>query len=536
MGAMHTPAALRTLRAPLLAAGLAAALAAPAQAQFDPAKVSAEPEQVARHFPDPALQYATPGFAPGRRDFTTHAEMYAFIDALAQRSPRVAVETLGRSQEGRAMPLLVLSGTRGYDPLLPTVLVIAQQHGNEPAGGEAALVLAQLLATERSALLEQANVLVVPRGNPDGAERFARVTRNGTDVNRDHLLLQVPESEALGIALQRYRPQVVLDLHEFTVGGRWVSKFGAQMHYDALLQAATVGNLNPTIATTQARYLDAARRAIEGTGQTVSDYFTTAAGSPDHTVSMGGINADTGRNVGGLRNAVSLLLEVRGVGIGRAHFARRVQAHVSAALAMVETAARDGDALLAATRAADTQTAAQACQGDMAVAVRQTPERRTLRFQDNATGEPRDIEVDWRSSLRLEVLRQRSRPCGYLLAASETRAVRHLRALGVEVQPVATGSTAWKLERYVVEQSDAGQRQDGRGAIEDQQGIRVLRVRTEPAQAVPAAGAFYVTMAQPLAALATAALEPDSQNSFAANHLLEIEGGRLQRVVAVPQQ
>ena len=32
-------------------------------------------------------------------------------------------------------------------------------------------------------------------------------------------------------------PQVVLDLHEFTVAGRWVDKFGAVMRADALLQA-----------------------------------------------------------------------------------------------------------------------------------------------------------------------------------------------------------------------------------------------------------------------------------------------------------
>ena len=37
-----------------------------------------------------------------------------------------------------------------------------------------------------------------------------------------------------------------------------------------------------------------------------------------------------------------------------------------------------------------------------------------------------------------------------------------------------------------------------------------------------------------MAALASAALEPDSQNSFAANRLLAIEGGQLQRVVRAP--
>ena len=41
-------------------------------------------------------------------------------------------------------------------------------------------------------------------------------------------------------------------------------------------------------------------------------------------------------------------------------------------------------------------------------------------------------------------------------------------------------------------------------------------------------------MDQALAALVSAALEPDSQNSFAANRLLAIEGGQLRRLMRPP--
>jgi hypothetical protein len=125
--------------------------AATGWAQFDPSKVVVEPEAIARQFPDPAMQYATPGLAARRQDFTSHAEVFTLIDALARRSPRLGLETIGHSPEGRAVVLLVLSGSRGFDPELPTVMVLGQQHGNEPAGGEATLALAQSLATERSA-------------------------------------------------------------------------------------------------------------------------------------------------------------------------------------------------------------------------------------------------------------------------------------------------------------------------------------------------------------------------------------------------
>ena len=514
-----------------------AALSGLAHAQFDPAKTDVEPEAIARQFPDPPVPFTSPAFAPGRQDFTHHAEVFSFLDALARRSDRVSLETVGRSQQGRAMVLAVLTGQRGFDARLPTVLLLAQQHGNEPAGGEAALVLVQTLANEKSALLDRVNVVVMPRANPDAAERFGRDTASGIDVNRDHLLLRTPEAVAITASVQRYAPQVVLDLHEFTVAGRWVGKFGAVMRADALLQAASVGNLSPSVQATQGRYLAAARRALEAAGHRVDDYHTASPDPKDLSVSMGGVNADTGRNVGGLRHAISLLLETRGVGVGRAHYARRVQSHMLAALAVIETAAADGPALVRLQRDAGADAATLACRGNIPVVTRQTELRRTLNFLDAKSGEPRDVDVLWRSSEQLAVERERPRPCGYLIGADQQLAVQRLRAMSIEVTTLGAASpqTPWDVEDFVLEAEASGQRQDARGAIADSQNsIRVLRVQTKPSQLVPASGSYYVTLSQPLAALVSAALEPDSQNSFAANRLLEIGAGQLRRVMRLP--
>jgi hypothetical protein len=287
----------------------------------------------------------------------------------------------------------------------------------------------------------------------------------------------------------------------------------------------------------QGRYLAAARTALETAGHRVGDYHTSSPDAKDLAVSMGGVNADTGRNVGGLRNAVSLLLETRGIGLGRAHYARRVQSHVLAAMAIIEAAAQDGPALVQMQRDAGVAVGAQACSGNLAVVVRQTEQRRNLNFLDAKTGEPRDVDVLWRSSHQLTLERERPRPCGYLIGASQQDAVQRLRALGVEVATLdpTLPQQPWDIEDYVVEAEAAGQRQDGRGAIaDDQNRIRVLRVQTQARQRVPAPGSYYVTMNQPLAALVGAALEPDSQNSFAANRLLKIEDGQLRRVMKPP--
>lgn len=160
-----------------------------------------------------------------------------------------------------------------------------------------------------------------------------------------------------------------------------------------------------------------------------------------------------------------------------------------------------------------------------------------MSFLDAKTDQPRDVDVAWRSSHQLELERERTRPCGYLIGAGQQAAVHRLRALGIEVTALGATPTQqlWEAEDYVVEVETAGQRHDARGAIADEQGnIRVLRVQTQPRQLIPAPGAYYVTMNQPLAALVSAALEPDSQNSFAANRLLAIEDGQLRRVVRPP--
>jgi hypothetical protein len=509
----------------LLAAGLAF-FTSTGLAQFDPARVLREPAAIARQFPDPDVRYPTPGLRAERTDFASHAEVLAFLDEL----PGVKVEIIGRSQRGLPIPMVAFTGS----PALPTVLVLALQHGNEPSSGEAALALAQLLAGSKRALLERVNVLIVPRANPDGAERFERVTASGVDVNRDHLLLQTPEARALAAATLKYRPQVVLDLHEFTVGGRWVEKFGAMMKYDALLQPATVGNLDPKIAAAaQKEYVDRTHAALGAQGLVSFHYYTTSPDAKDKTVSMGGVQPDTGRNVAGLRHAISILIEVRGVGLGRAHLLRRVHTQVVAATTIIETAASQGERLVALVREAEAAQTAQACRGELVIAARHSVGRERLAFLDALTGAERPIEVDWRAAMPLQVVRSRARPCGYLLAPVESQALERLRLLGVRIDPVARAAR-WEVERYVVTAQDDGQRQDARGAIEDAQPIRLIEVRTEPASEVIAPGTLYVPLDQPLAPLIAAALEPDSQNSYAANRLLDLDAARLRRVMKKP--
>jgi hypothetical protein len=521
------PSALR--RADVVALCALFVASAPAGAEFDPAKEYVEAAPVASRYPDPAVVIATPAFAPGKPDFTSQQELEAFVHALSQRTPALRVRLIGHSQEGRAIPLLVFarpaagSGADTRNNGKPTVLIIGQQHGNEPAGGEAALALAAELAGSYATVLDRVNVLIVPRANPDGAAHFVRGLANGSDVNRDHLLESTPEGRALGRVFVEFQPDVVLDCHEFGVMTRWLQKFGGLQRHDALIQYATVSNLPAPITDAAERmFRQPLIAALAAAGYTQSWYYASSYDMNDKLVSMGGVVPDTGRNIAGLRNAVSFLIEVRGVGIGRAHFKRRVHTTLVAMKAMIDAAAASGPELLALLRAQRAAVAANAGKGELIVLGAATPERHVLELLDPQTGTDRDVEVDWRSSLALQVRTQRTRPFAYLLPASESEAAQRLARLGVTVLRVQEGGEI-DAERYRITRLEAARKEDVRRDDEDATPSVVrLAVAVEPARVTVRAGDYYVPLDQPLANIAAAALEPDTQSSYAANRVLTL--------------
>ena len=537
--AIRTPAAPQAKRSGAAAPSMATPPGAPAVAIASP--VSSNQLQaagampygaaVAARFPEPAVRYATPGLQDGRSHFSTNGEIGQWLRAVADRTgpgTRSALLPLGQSQNGEPLHALLLTRASATDAATllaaerPTVLLVGQQHGDEPAGAEALLVLARELGTGLlEPLLERINVIIVPRANPDGAERGKRVTVNGLDMNRDHLLLMTPEARALAQLAREYQPAVVIDAHEYTVAGRFLQKFGAIQRFDGLLQYTTTGNTPEFITKAAEEWY---RRPIVAAlnEQKLSNewYYTTSNDPQDLWVSMGGTRPDTGRNVYGLRNAISLLLETRGIGLERQHIQRRVHTHATALNAALKvTAERAGDLqkLLPFVRR---EVASQACQGQAVVDAGPTPGKFDLLMLDPETGADRVLKVDWNSSLVLQVSRARARPCGYWLAPSASAAVDRLKLLGLQVlQLNETGSVLG--ETYRETERSEGVRKDVRGTVAAGKPIAMVDVKLMRSLIDMPAGSYYVPLSQPLANLALAALEPDTQSSFYANGILE---------------
>lgn len=488
--------------------------------------------EVAARFPDPSTIYRTPGLAPDRDAFSSAGEIATWLRDLAAASgtgrSRVGLLSLGASQSGTPLEALVLTRAAATDAATvlasgrPTVLLVGQQHGDEPAPAEALLVLARELAQgSLEPLLDRINVVLLPRANPDGAAAGKRVTASGVDMNRDHLLLRTPEARALARLARDYQPAVVVDAHEYTVVGRFLEKFGAIQKYDALLQYATTANLSEFMPRASEEWF---RRplvaALEREALSHEWYYTTSTDPKDLRISMGGTQPDTGRNVYGLRNAVSLLVETRGVGIGRMHIQRRVHTQVVAMRAVLQAASQRADELSKLRPYMDREAAGNACRGEIVTSAGPTAQRRTLTMLDPATGADRGIEVEWNSALELRTLKSRPRPCGYWLSAASTQAVERLQQLGVQVMRVAEPGAVLG-ESYRETARTSAERSDVRGTIADAASIVQVEVALARGVLDTPMGSYYVPLAQPLGNLVTAALEPDTQNSFFANRVVD---------------
>jgi hypothetical protein len=510
---------------------------------------SVESPGLAARFPDPAVTYRTPAFEPDHPGYTSNAELRAFMQSLVRegdgtgQSTTIHLLQVGSSQSGiplealhfsRApLPLATTGATNG--PTRPTVLLVGQQHGDEPAGSEALIVIAQELAGGRLAsLLDRIDVVILPRANPDGAAADRRGTASGIDMNRDHLLLRTPEAQAQAQLVREFNPAVVVDLHEFAAMGRYIEKFGAAQRFDALIQYAMVANMAPFVTKASEEWFR--KPLLQGLGaQGLSNewYYTTSTDLADKKVSMGGVQPDTGRNVDGLRNAVSFLIETRGGGLGRAHLLRRVHTHVVAISSILQSAALHADDLVKLRRYVDAEVASRACQGDTVVEAEETPSEYNLKMLDPETGADRTVNVAWDSALELTVTKRRPRPCGYWLGAGQTDAALRLRSLGVQVERLdEPGSVRGEL--YSEKSRDLVARSDVRGSIVDAGGSLQVKVDLTPALLDAQPGSYYVSLNQPLANLVIAAMEPDTQNSYVANRVIDDVKGEA-RVLARPE-
>ena len=406
-------------------------------------------------------KYTTPAFdgTDAAHEFTTQDEMVAYMKEMDAQSDDMYLYSAGTTPNYKFdIPLAIFTETAiPEDATLEeaadlvnangktTVWYQSQIHPNEPAAGEGALVVVTDLVTdpETAALLDDINIVVVPRINPDGSYLFSRATFDGFDMNRDHMSLKAAELAQLHTAYRLFMAEVVVDTHEFTFYGADTAGY---MNDSNDIETTPATSLNNNAAVTEFaldmcgytfEQLDEARLRVYHYGQTA--------------------NNPIGRAYFGLYDCLSFLVETRGIGAGKTNFERRVFSQETAVLSYLTYAAEHSEEIKELVADAREETIAKGATYDeddvlvlyqTASGETQTDYEGTL-IQYNMDGTVHSSETDT-MALYDNIERSRIRPTAYVIPADLENIDKILYILdnqGAEYYRLSDGSRA-TLEQY----------------------------------------------------------------------------------------
>ena len=213
---------------------------------------------------------ASLGFEPGAdSNLADWKQVSGYMNTLAQRSPMVHVDTLGKTTEGRPFLLLTITSQANQQRLAeikavqalladprrlsdtafermrktqPAVILISNNiHSTEVASSQMGMTLAYRLTTdpELRRLLDSVVVLMIPSMNPDGLDTVVSWYRRykgtryeggplpwlyhkyiGHDNNRDWFMLTQVETRLVTRMLYKeWFPEIVYDVHQMGTNG-----------------------------------------------------------------------------------------------------------------------------------------------------------------------------------------------------------------------------------------------------------------------------------------------------------------------------
>jgi hypothetical protein len=180
---------------------------------------------------DASDPWVTPFEADPAHDFSpTYADTRAWFDRLDSASDLIRIEQFGTSPEGRPIYAVIASKDGAvFDPSKPVLLAQAGIHPGEIDGKDAGMMLLRDIAMYgRDDLLDRVNLILIPILSVDGHERAGawsrpnqrgpriqgwRHTATNQNLNRDFVKLDQTEMRAVMGLIQRYRPDLYVDIH-----------------------------------------------------------------------------------------------------------------------------------------------------------------------------------------------------------------------------------------------------------------------------------------------------------------------------------
>ena len=427
---------------------------------------------------------------------------YATMDAFLRQAATpgfITVTEEGRSHQGRAVYLVHLN--RGGAKARFRVLFYAQQHGDEVSGKDALLCMIQAMAGNPRLLPEDVDLYLMPMVNPDGAEAGHR--RNGADqdLNRDHITLLQPETQALHRVARRILPHLAVDSHEFTRDGKDWDARGWDCWPLITMDALNAPWQPEALKREALAWVESARPALARAGFPYTRY-TVGGLPPLDEIRPSTTEVDDGRNSLGSLGTLSFIIEAgvrRGPG-APADLGRRAAAYTRLYRHLLGTPASRRRIAALCDRARREPLppflATNFLWANLGGKVQ------TVRVVERATGHILDIPTP-NFMPDLVVKRSVPTPSGYLIdaaAAGPFKALLDRHGLRYEILAAASTQSAERCRLLRVEAPY--------DELYERYGNRQIVARDAPAAREFPAGSLRVPLDQPLARTAVGVLEP----------------------------
>lgn len=244
----------------------------------------------------------------------SNEQLYSDLVALDETYDTMTLDQVGESLEGR--PLYSATVGEGERKLM----IVTQQHGDEPTGTEAAMLLLEWLSGDSEAaqaLRNEVTVTVMPRVNPDGFERWEQLAngeavldgtidprRNSADIDLNRTWdssetfdpALIPEALAVREVLAAFQPELILDYHN---QNNYINDAG---------ELETMSILWPTNELVDTEVTATAQQAAVALSQGIEDFdFGSLSLYP------GSETPQIARNGLGIDGVPALLIEQRGL-------------------------------------------------------------------------------------------------------------------------------------------------------------------------------------------------------------------------------
>lgn len=173
---------------------------------------------------------------------TSSNDIQQFLIGINGHHYAIAIENLSVS-DSMNVSVVRFSNPKQSNTDRLRIMLIAQQHGNEPSGMEGLLLLIRDLAEgKHDHWLQHADLTIIPQCNPYGGNKNKRRNAEGIDLNRDHLVLEAIETKLIQQVFDTLDPHFTVDFHEYYPFGKSWEEFGYRRNFDIQLGGST--NLN----------------------------------------------------------------------------------------------------------------------------------------------------------------------------------------------------------------------------------------------------------------------------------------------------